>query len=88
MHPDEIRRLILAALPDAEVTVHDLTGGGDHFEVAVVSAAFSGKTLLDQHQLVYQPLRAALADRIHALTLKTYSPEQRHRSPKPLPIVS
>jgi len=88
MHPDEIRGLILAALPEAQVTVRDMTGGGDHFEVTVVTAAFSGKALLDQHQMVYQPLRAHMADRIHALTLKTYSPEQWHRSPKPLPIVS
>jgi stress-induced morphogen len=68
--PEEIRRRIEAALPDAEVAVADTTGGGDHFEVRVRSEAFAGKTLVEQHQLVYAAL-GALMPRIHALSVQT-----------------
>ncbi|MBI1817660.1 MAG: BolA/IbaG family iron-sulfur metabolism protein [Deltaproteobacteria bacterium] len=88
VHPDEISSLITAALPDAQVSVRDLTGGGDHFEVTVVSSAFAGKGLVDQHQMVYTPLRDAMVQRIHALTLKTYTPDQYQRAPKSLRVVS
>jgi len=58
----------------------DLTGGGDHFQVLVVSPAFEGKGLVDQHQMVYGVLREALgSERIHALALKTYTPDQWQR---------
>ena len=86
--PDEISNLITTAIADAQVSVRDLTGGGDHFEVTVVSSAFAGKGLLDQHQMVYAPLRDAMVQRIHALTLKTYTPEQHRHAPKSLPVVS
>ena len=68
--PDEIRRHIEAALPDARVAVADTTGAGDHFEVEVVTAAFAGKSLVEQHQLVYGALESLMA-RIHALSLRT-----------------
>ena len=68
---------IKSALPDAEVTVRDLTGTGDHFEARVVSATFEGKTMLDQHAAVYAPLQDLLdSGELHALALRTYSPEQ------------
>ena len=67
--------MIQASLPDAQVSVNDLTGGGDHFEVTVVSDAFAGRSLVQQHQLVYGAVRSAMAsEAIHALALKTYSP--------------
>ena len=74
MQPEEIKTLIEAAIGDAEVRV---TGDGRHFEAVVVSKEFSGKSMLAQHRLVY----AALGDRfdtevVHALSLKTYTPEQ------------
>ena len=68
--PDEIRRALEAALPGARIDVEDTTGGGDHFDVRVASAAFAGKTLVEQHQLVYGALDG-LMPRIHALSLKT-----------------
>ncbi len=64
--------LIRTDIPDAEVTVYDRTGTMDHFNVTVRSTAFAGKTLIEQHQLVYGTLRAALKDgRVHAVELKT-----------------
>jgi len=74
--PDEIKTLIQAELPDALVQVQDLTGGGDHYQVAVVSDAFVGKSLIKQHQLVYAAVQKAMAsEQIHALALKTYTPQ-------------
>lgn len=61
----------------ALVETQDLTGGGDHWQVIIVSPAFEGKGLLEQHQMVYGALKEPIADqRIHALALKTYSPTQ------------
>jgi stress-induced morphogen len=71
--PEDIRRSIEAALPGARVEVADTTGAGDHFEVSVVAPAFKGRTLVEQHQLVYGALRE-LMSRIHALALRTAVP--------------
>ncbi|HWP60628.1 MAG TPA: BolA/IbaG family iron-sulfur metabolism protein [Candidatus Acidoferrales bacterium] len=80
MSPDEIRTTLQSALPGATVHVRDLTGTGDHFQVVVVSELFAGKGLIDQHQMVYGALREAMgAERIHALALKTFTPEQWER---------
>ena len=70
--PDEVAGLIRTALPDAEITITDTNGRGDHFDARVVSAAFAGKSMIQQHQLVYAPLRELLASgKLHALALKT-----------------
>jgi acid stress-induced BolA-like protein IbaG/YrbA len=80
MSIDEIKATLEKALPGAIVQVRDLTGGGDHFQVVVVSDSFAGKGLLDQHQMVYGPLRDAMgSEQIHALALKTFTPEQWER---------
>jgi stress-induced morphogen len=64
--------LIRAEIPDAKVDIVDRTGTMDHFNVTVRSRAFTGKTLIEQHQLVYSALKAALKDgRVHAVELKT-----------------
>jgi stress-induced morphogen len=64
--------LIVDSLPDAQVSIHDRTGTMDHFNVTVRSQAFKGKTLIQQHQLVYRALKGALADgRVHAVELTT-----------------
>jgi stress-induced morphogen len=69
---EALTNLIRAQLPDAEVGVFDRTGTMDHFDVTVRSKAFRGKTLIEQHQLVYGALRSALRDgRVHAVELKT-----------------
>ena len=75
VHPDEVRAAISQVLPDASVDVEDLTGGGDHLKVTVVSSAFAGLTRVKQHQLVYGALRSELAsEAIHALALQTSTP--------------
>lgn len=75
-----VKQLVEQALPGARVTVTDLTGGRDHFQVEVVSEAFKGKMLIEQHRIVQAPLQAAIADeRIHAVTIKTYTPEEWSR---------
>lgn len=76
-----IEARIRRGLPDAEVEVRDTTGTGDHFEARVVSQSFVGKTMIAQHQEVYAPLQDLLATgELHALALKTYSPEQWQRA--------
>jgi len=68
--PEEIRQSIERALPGARVHVEDTTGAGDHFEVEVTASAFSGKTRVEQHQLIYRAL-GDLMPRIHALSIRT-----------------
>ena len=82
MSPDEIRARIRAAIPDADVAVRDTTGGGDHFDATVVSAAFAGKGPVERHRLVYAALNDAIigpAAPIHALALTTATPEEYQR---------
>jgi stress-induced morphogen len=79
-----LTELIRARIPDARVEIFDRTGTRDHFNVTVRSAAFGGKTLVEQHQLVYGALKAALHDgRVHAVELTTVvmpeNPEHVHR---------
>ncbi len=67
-----LTHLIRSELPDATVDIVDRTGTMDHFNVTVRSSAFAGKTLIEQHQLVYGALKNALNDgRVHAVELKT-----------------
>ena len=70
----EIERRIKEALPDAEVTVRDMTGGSDHFDVEVVASSFSGKTPIQRHRMVYAPLKDVLGGALHALALHTRTP--------------
>ena len=73
---EQVESMLKAALPDAQVQVQDLTGTRDHYQVLVVSSEFEGKTLIKQHQLVYGALQEAMSsEAIHALTMKTYTPE-------------
>lgn len=75
VHPDQVRAAISQVLPDASVEVEDLTGGGDHLKVTVVSTAFTGLSRVRQHQLVYGALSSELAsEAIHALALQTSTP--------------
>jgi stress-induced morphogen len=68
-----IENLLREAFPDArELAVLDRTGGGDHFQVTVVSARFSGLSLVEQHRLVYAALEGPMADgTIHELRITT-----------------
>jgi len=69
---ESLASIIRNALPDARVDIVDRTGTMDHFNVTVRSAAFAGKGLIEQHQMVYGALKDALKDgRVHAVELKT-----------------
>ncbi|MDB5037822.1 MAG: ATP-binding protein [Bacteriovoracaceae bacterium] len=69
--PFEIERLIKVELPDCKVEALDQTGGGDHFAVNVKSNAFKGKSMLEQHRMIYKALGDAMSGPIHALTIHT-----------------
>ena len=72
---ENVGAAIRRAIPDAEVTIEDLSGGGDHLQVNVVSSAFSGLSKVQQHQIIYKALHKELAsEAIHALALKTSTP--------------
>lgn len=75
MDPGEIKRMIIEALPDAEVKLEDLVGDGDHWSATVVSSAFAGKTRVQQHQLIYAALQGRVGGELHALALQTSAPQ-------------
>jgi stress-induced morphogen len=74
MSASEIEALIKAALPDAQVTVEDLAGDGDHYAATVISEQFRGMPRVRQHQLVYAALRGRMGGELHALALQTSVP--------------
>ena len=75
MDAREIERLIKAGIPDAEVTIRDLAGDGDHYAATVISESFRGKSRIQQHQIVYQSLQGQMGGVLHALALQTGVPE-------------
>lgn len=76
IEPQEIERRIQEALPGAQVTVKDLTGGMDHYEVEVVSEAFAGMNSLARHRKVYAIFSDVVGGALHALSLKTRTPDE------------
>jgi stress-induced morphogen len=75
MAPGEIEKLIKAAFPDAEVKITDMAGDNDHYAAMVTSAAFKGKTRVQQHQMVYDALKGRMGGVLHALSLQTAAKE-------------
>jgi stress-induced morphogen len=71
---EDLKQRIEDALPGAEVSVQDLTGGGDHFRAEVVSDRFAGLSRIQQHRLVYDVFGAEIGGPIHALSIKTSIP--------------
>lgn len=77
LDPQALKARLEQALAGATVEIRDTTGTGDHFEARVVSPTFVGLSMVQQHQQVYAPLQDVLATgELHALALKTYTPEQ------------
>ena len=76
---DEIEQRIESEIPDARAEVTRPRGpdDDDHLAATVVSPAFEGETLVDQHEMVYDALGEYMTNEIHAIELKTYTPEQR-----------
>jgi stress-induced morphogen len=79
MTPSEIENLIRQGIPDAEITISDLRGDGDHYAAHVVSASFAGKSRVQQHQMVYQALQGRMGGELHALALQTSAPGAKPR---------
>jgi len=75
MAADELDRRLREAFPDAEVTITDLAGDGDHYRARIVSSAFTGLPRVRQHQLVNRALSDVLGTTLHALALETAAPE-------------
>ena len=73
MTKDNIEELIIQAIPDAKVTIEDLRGDGDHYSAIVVSKSFDGKSMIQQHKMVYESLKGKMGNELHALELKTKS---------------
>jgi stress-induced morphogen len=74
MAASEIERLIREGLPDAQVTIRDLAGDGDHYAARVVSSSFAGISRVRQHQMVYRALGGRMGQELHALQLETAAP--------------
>jgi stress-induced morphogen len=71
----EIEELIRAGLPEAQVTIEDLAGDGNHYRAHVVAPAFRGKSRVQQHQMVYRTLGERMGGALHALALTTAPPD-------------
>ena len=76
MPADELERSLREAFPDAEVTVTDLAGDGDHYRARVVSPAFRGVSRVKQHQMVYAALKGRVGGELHALAVETAAPPE------------
>jgi acid stress-induced BolA-like protein IbaG/YrbA len=72
--PEQVREYIARGLACDELSV---AGDGQHFEALIVSAAFAGKSRVQRHQLVYAALGDRMREEIHALSMKTLTPEER-----------
>lgn len=68
---ENVKSIIKTGLPDAHVEVLDMTGTADHLDIVIVSDAFKGKMLIQQHQMVMDLLKESLKADIHAVQLKT-----------------
>jgi len=75
MEAAEIERLIKEGLPDADVSIRDLAGDGNHYAATVVCESFRGKSRVQQHQMVYAALKGQMGGILHALALQTTVPE-------------
>jgi stress-induced morphogen len=75
MIASDIEALIKQAMPDAVVTIDDLAGDGDHYAATVVSSAFTGRSRVQQHQMVYAALQGRMGGALHALALQTSAPK-------------
>ncbi|MBI1327464.1 MAG: BolA/IbaG family iron-sulfur metabolism protein [Alphaproteobacteria bacterium] len=75
LEKNEIIGLLEAGLPECIITIEDLAGDNDHWAVKIVSSAFQGKSRVQQHQLVYAALQGKMGNELHALSIKTESPQ-------------
>ncbi|MCC7440855.1 MAG: BolA family transcriptional regulator [Bdellovibrionales bacterium] len=81
MNPQQLKERLERLAPGTEVVIQDLTGTEDHYEAVIVSDSFAGKLRMQQHRMVYALVADEMASgEVHALTLKTYTPEQYQKA--------
>lgn len=81
MTPIELKTKIETLAPGTQAEILDLTGTQDHYQAIIISPLFEGKMMIDQHRLVYELLQSEVnSGEVHALTLKTYTPEQYQKA--------
>lgn len=80
---EEITRRIQAAMPDAEVSLDDLTGSGDHWQAVVISSTFEGRTRVARQRAVFAALGDLMSGPVHALTFRALTPTEAHGDPNP-----
>jgi len=73
MQADQLKKVLEDGIPTADVEVR---GDGDHFEATIVSEAFTGKSMVQQHQMVYAALGDLMQGAVHALSFRTYTPQE------------
>jgi stress-induced morphogen len=77
MTPDQLKTRLEMLSPGTQAQIMDLTGTQDHYQAVVVSPAFGGKLMIEQHRMVFQLVKSEVdSGELHALTLKTFTPEQ------------
>jgi len=77
MTPAQLKARIETLAPGTQADVFDLTGTMDHYRAIVISPAFEGKMMIEQHRMVFGTVQAEVdSGEVHALTLKTFTPEQ------------
>ena len=77
MTSDQLKARIESLGFGTQVEVNDLTGTRDHYQVLVISKAFEGKMMMEQHRMVMGTVQPEIdSGEVHALTMKTYTPEQ------------
>ncbi len=74
MSAADIESMIKESFPDSQVTIEDLRGDGDHYAATVIASAFTGKSRVQQHQMVYAALKGKMGGQLHALALQTSAP--------------
>ena len=67
----EIKSLIIEAMPDAEISIQDLAGDENHYSATIKSKVFSGKSKIEQHKMVYKALKGKMGNELHALAINT-----------------
>ena len=77
MKQEDIIAKIRVTIPDAQVEMQDLTGTSDHWKATIVSAAFTGKSLIQRHRLVMSALVEEMKGPIHALTMDLFAPGEK-----------
>ncbi len=83
MTPEQLAGKLKSLAPNTQVNVVDLTGTQDHYQAVIVSPAFDGKMMIDQHRMVFALVQSEIdSGEVHALTIKTFTPEQFSKAKK------